>query len=110
VFVLKQKYAVKIPRRRLFQEGLRANLHEQETWRQSRADHLCPILLAGPFGLFSVMPYARPLSDAEYNTLENDYLNEGGLFAQKLKGDFKRENFGMLDGRRVRLDYERYQQ
>jgi hypothetical protein len=81
VFVLKQKYAVKIPRRRLFQEDLRANLHEQETWRQSRADHLCPIL-----------------------------LNEGGLFVQKLKGDFKRENFGMLDGRRVRLDYERYQQ
>lgn len=109
VFVYDQQYAVKIPRWHAVQEGLRANLHERWEWQQTHAEHLCPIILSGSFGLFLVMPYARPLTDQEYDALEEDYINEGAIqFGRKLSGDFKRENYGILDDRRVRIDYETY--
>jgi hypothetical protein len=53
------------------------------------------------------MPFARPLSDQEFldllmkdaETPSNPFLpNPGG-------GDFKQSNYGMLDGRIVKIDY-----
>jgi hypothetical protein len=53
------------------------------------------------------MPYARPLTDAEFEALELQYILEGfSPFGRVHHGDFKRENYGMLGDRPVKIDYE----
>jgi hypothetical protein len=117
IVILTKKYAFKLPRVRLLKswrkrslkwltEGLRANAREWRKWRDSRAEHLCPVLLALPFGLLVVMPRARSLNDGEVAILHNDYVAEGGAWSQPLRGDFKARNYGMLKGQRVKIDYE----
>jgi hypothetical protein len=88
-------------------EGFRANLKERDVWRQSRAAHLCPILLSDRLGFFVIMPHARALTDDEFESLSNEYIEEGARsFGRILSGDFKRENYGMLGEQRVKIDYE----
>ncbi len=53
------------------------------------------------------MPYARPLTDTEFDRLEMEYIMEGAkLFGRIYSGDFKRENYGALENRYVKIDYE----
>jgi hypothetical protein len=53
------------------------------------------------------MPYARPLTDDEFEKLEREYIEEGASpFGRIHTGDFKRENYGMLGDQCVKIDYE----
>ena len=115
---LTKRYAVKLVRLRLraawqsrswglLLEGFRANLKERHAWRQSHAEHLCPIVFSDRLGFLVIMPYARALTDDEFESLSNEYIEEGARsFGRVLSGDFKRENYGMLGEQRVKIDYE----
>ena len=62
------------------------------------------IFYSDRFGFVVVMPYARPLTDREFNQLEGEYILEGGLSLGRVhEGDFKRENYGMLGDRWVKI-------
>lgn len=54
------------------------------------------------------MPYARPLTDDEFAPIELEYIADGAsMFNRTHVGrDFKRENYGMLADRPVKIDYE----
>lgn len=115
---LTRRYAIKFPRIRFatfrdeiregtFLEGFRANQQERQRWLGSRDRRLCPVLWGDPLGFFLVMPLARPLTDAEFVELEWRYVNEGALAAplRFYHDDFKRANYGVVDGEIVRFDY-----
>jgi hypothetical protein len=118
VFLINQRYAVKIARLRLYDawyyrrwrellEGVKANKAERQRWKASQDVHLCPVLFSDILGVFVVMPYARPLTDKEFGDLELEYIIEGArAFGRVHHRDFKRENYGMLHDRTVRIDYE----
>jgi hypothetical protein len=118
VFLLSQKYALKIARPRLREawhykrcqevlEGIKANMSERKRWESSKDKRLCPILFCDYFGIVVVMPYARPLTDEEFHDLEYKYIMEGShAFGRVHHGDFKRENYGMLGNQIVKIDYE----
>jgi hypothetical protein len=54
------------------------------------------------------MPYARPLTDDEFAIIELEYIEDGvSMFNRTHVGrDFKRENYGMLADRPVKIDCE----
>lgn len=118
VILIGHRYAVKIARLRLRNawhyrrwretlEGLNANRHEREKWKASRDVRLCPILFSDTLGIIVVMPYARALTDEEFEKLEVEYIVERShIFGKAHHGDFKRENYGMLGDRVVKVDYE----
>lgn len=88
-------------------EGLNANRYEREKWKASRDACLCPILFSDVIGIIVVMPYACPLTEEEFEKLELEHIMKraGTLWGARY-GDFKRENYGMLDDRAVKVDYE----
>lgn len=52
------------------------------------------------------MPRAVPLTDQEFGTLEKRCILEGGFSRRPFyRGDFKRSNYGTLNGKIIRLDY-----
>jgi hypothetical protein len=54
------------------------------------------------------MPYARSLTDEEYNKLSFEYINpfnENPFLPAYYYQDFKRDNYGVYRGRIVRVDY-----
>lgn len=101
-------YAIKIPsfrghmygnmRGRIagFAHGILANQseymwHDYEDWR----GRIAPVLHSWLFGIIQVYPRCAPApEDAELFTLD------------PCPGDIKTDNFGLLDGRLVRVDYE----
>ncbi len=107
-------YAVKVPslrgvhpggpRGRLagVARGLLANIsehiwHDYEPWR----GHVAPVLHSWLFGLVQVYPRCQPLD------LDDDDAGRAQLpELDPDPGDLKVANFGLLDGRIVRLDYE----
>jgi len=86
--------------------GFRANLNESSIWVASPSDDLCPVLWTGLFGFLIVMPKVSPLTESESIRLADDYVSEGGAWSQRLSGDTKPKNYGILNGRRVGVDYE----
>ena len=86
--------------------GFRANLNESRIWAASPSDDLCPVLWTGLLGFLIVMPPVIPLTLSESARLFDDYIAEAGAWSPRLSGDPKPENYGTLDGRRVRVDYE----
>src|SRR5690349_14864457 len=81
---LTKRYAVKVARLRPYVawrsrswrsllEGFRANLKERHTWQRSHAGHLCPIWFSDWVGFLVIMPYARALTDDEFENLINEY-------------------------------------
>lgn len=100
------RYVVKIPRLGLFREGWEAN-REELARSASHDPGLCPIIATAFRARLIVMPYARPLTFAEFDDHSTrDALSLSTPFSKEQIGDFKRSNFGMLDGRVVRVDYE----
>ena len=54
------------------------------------------------------MPYARSLTDEEYKELKLEYINpfnENPTLPEYYYHDFKRQNYGVYQGRIVRIDY-----
>ena len=90
-------YAVKIPSLRNWRDflfGLLNNMNEA-AW-SSEPGH-CPVIVAGPGGLFNVMPRARPLSDGEFQEEEHRL--------PACRAERKADSFGWLRGELVALDY-----
>ena len=88
--------AFKIPRLtswRAFLNGLLANLTEAE-FARLHDPRLCPVLLALPLGLLVVMQRADPLPPSVALPRWDD-----------LPVERKRDSFGLLNGRRVAVDY-----
>ena len=100
--ILIGKYAFKIPRWQQFSEGMRSNRWEREMWTHWRLRFqwttLCPVLYSDPIGLLMVMTRARqPVPQERVDDLPDYYPN--------ITAETKHEDFGMLDGALVALDY-----
>jgi hypothetical protein len=100
-------HALKVPRLSALPDGRWANRTERETWMATPAPHLCPVICSNKWGWFVLMPFARPLSDQEFlaHTLQDAQTPSNPFLPDPAHGDFKRSNFGMLDGRIVKIDY-----
>jgi hypothetical protein len=111
------RYAVKVPSLRAYSGGMRTRLwslargylgnHSEAEWSgigQWEGQPLCPVLQSWLWGLVQVYPRCQPLpldKSGEYN-------GELGPLP-KLNpdpGDGKLSNYGVLDGRIVRVDYD----
>jgi len=98
--------ALKIPRLSNFSKGLRCNRWEGELYNEWRLKfgwrHLCPVIMAGPFGIFLIMTRAdQPVTERRIKkAIENeyDYHPEPNI-------EYKPENWGVIDGNLVCLDY-----
>lgn len=125
---LTQKYAIKLPRPdygwRLFVEGIRANLNEQEFYNIAKIPdnqlskalpHICPILWVSWGSWIIIMPRCEPLiiglvkfetrtGDIRHQLLSNS-ARECFLVMEKLVGDHKDDNYGIYNGKVVMLDY-----
>ena len=83
---------------RNFLYGLLNNLNEAES---SRKEGACPVLWRLPGGLLNVMPRADELTDQEFSALNVSlFCDRNGLVVE-----YKRDSFGMLDGKIVAVDY-----
>lgn len=86
-----------------------ANINERQTWRynsgayESGISHLlCPVLWASWGGWILVMQRAVPCTFLDEQGQEIDYSK---WIVVGLGGDDKPDNYGVLDGRTVKLDY-----
>jgi hypothetical protein len=54
------------------------------------------------------MSYARPLTDDEFAIIELEYITDAVSMFNRMhvSRNFKRENYGMLADRPVKIDYE----
>lgn len=97
--------AFKLPRPlswKHFLLGLIANMQEV-TFSAAKWPELCPVLWSIPGGFLVVMRRARPLTQDEFDAIEiPDWLEKGDYYVPM---EAKIENFGMLDGRVVAVDY-----
>lgn len=101
------KYALKFPsvkyRLRYFRKGMTANQIENLLWRRfskwgyTITSQLCPSLWCAPLGLLQVQLRADPLG-REPGPKEQVVL-------WKWSTDHKAENYGLLNGRVVCIDY-----
>lgn len=110
VFLIKTR-AYKIPNMRYsleyFFKGWMANIHEKKTWKvfnspeiedTSVKDRICPVLKSYLKGFIIVMPRCIPVRKEDFPD-ENPYIDIN------LWGDYKMDNYGMLNGKMVCLDY-----
>lgn len=111
--ILTPRYAIKLPSLRAHGDGLAGLLwslcrgilasQSEIEWHSYKDQEkvLCPVLWHGLGGMILVMPRCAPLpvdSEGEYDG-ELPVLNPN-------PGDNKPENYGLLDGRIVRTDYD----
>lgn len=103
--VLLGKYAFKLPRAyswKHFLLGLIANMQEVEFSRAGWPE-LCPVVFWLPGGLLVVMRRARSLTQQEFDAIEIPAWLEKDDYYVPMEP--KIENFGMLEGRIVAVDY-----
>lgn len=108
--LLTNRYAIKVPSLRhgwkYFLHGLLANYHEANLWACAKADGsavsgflsmLCPVVWASWGGWIVVMRRAEEISQQQWDATPwpDDFP----------VGDRKVDNFGLLDGRVVCVDY-----
>lgn len=82
---------------KMFLQGLLGNMQERE-W-SGFSPRLCPVKFALWGGFLNVMPYAQPLSDAEWATLDKVTFNQvrRGPDGTYLPVEHKRDSFGWLE-------------
>jgi hypothetical protein len=99
---------LKCPRWDNWREGVASNLRERRIWSRERLSLLCPVIMSSRHGWWLLMPRARSLTDNEWAELE------GQLYASVVTDDdpyfgipveLKRDNFGILQGQPVAVDY-----
>lgn len=103
--ILIGKWAVKLPAFHrgwaLTLRGLLANMQEASFTCLADEMRLCPVVFSLPGGWLSVQRRCEPLTDCQWSSIS-------GITDRSWHGmhcDFKRPNFGALDGRVVLLDY-----
>lgn len=111
VVFLYKNYAIKIPNYRYgwatFLQGLLANINESTTWKsntgvleQGRSHLLCPVLWCSWGGWILVM--------RKVDIVITDEMGKHIDFSRhyvEFPGDDKPDNYGILNGRLVKLDY-----
>ncbi len=102
IVLLVGPYAIKFPSPRygwvMFLRGLLSDMSETRQGKPAcRCYYLCPVLFSVPGGWMIVMRRAQPLPDGMWH--------EGLLPNPPRNLDDKAENFGLLDGTVVLLDY-----
>ena len=98
--------AIKLPRITRLIKGLRCNRWESEMWKVWRPifgwENLCPVIIAGPAGIFLLMRRAaQPVTFEEVkriNTEDYDYYPD-------INVEYKPENWGKVENKLVCLDY-----
>lgn len=119
--ILTRHYAIKIPSLRRygdgfagllwsFSRGVLANQSEAEWWRSSPPDNkhsLCPVLRSWLGGMINVYPRCMPYV-ATPEQAEAMFRREWRPILAEFPapGDNKPDNFGVLDGRVVRIDFD----
>lgn len=106
---LTKRYALKLPRASAINSGWRANRTETAKWKATHDKSLCRVI-CGAWGLFVLMPFARPLSNEEFDdfSMKDAQTKPSNPFVPNYGsdgGDFKQSNYGMLDGCIVKIDY-----
>lgn len=103
------RIAAKFPRGAL---GLRCNLFEAQIWAKhrhhsTRRPHLCPVLWCHPEGLVLIMPAVAPLPAGTYprTRLPEDWWDYMGPGDDEDPTEPKAEDWGILDGELVAIDY-----
>jgi hypothetical protein len=102
---LRDIYVFKIPNCSSYSQflhGILANLQEK-FFSAAKWTELCPVTIAGKSGLWLVMPYARPLTDDEWESFDYDTFVEQEHYVVPVEK--KRDSFGILYGKVVAVDY-----
>ena len=109
VLVIPPVFALKLP---LNEIGAKCNLFEANIYATScprRQSILCPVIWCSKTGSAMLMKYARPLTDLEYNTykckLQFPDWEYKGPHDQADPTESKRENWGIINGEVVAVDY-----
>lgn len=103
-------YAIKVPKPKIWRHfllGLLSNMNEKSQWDISlitgKSEYLCPVVWMCFGGWVLVMKRCEP-----YPSLKEDW----DLFKEKIikhlevhEGDDKPTNYGIFEGRLVKLDY-----
>lgn len=104
------RYAIKVPRLRYgwskLLYGLLSNMTEARFTCLADQFRLCPTVFSIPGGFLNVQRRCAPLSDEEWEQTRfnhDDVHGPGDWLGMAC--DFKRDNFGTLDGRIVLLDF-----
>lgn len=84
--------------------GILANLQERE-FSATGWPQLCPTCLSDPLGFGLVMHYARPLTDQEWAEFAGHYPRFVNQEDYRVPVEFKRNSFGIFQGRIVAIDY-----
>lgn len=97
VFVFKN-IAIKIP---LDTKGYLANINEIHNWYKYKQykEHLCPIIFYDLLGFIVVMKRVQPVYDLDKYDIS--FMH----YSIPVFNDIKRNNFGLLDGKLVKIDY-----
>lgn len=111
--ILTKNYAIKLPSLRAYGDGLAgvlwsicrgilANQSEAQWWRNSmQRQFLCPVLHSWLGGIINIYPRCQPY------TVEDDRQMKRPIpELMPQPGDDKSENYGLLYGRLVILDYD----
>lgn len=106
--ILTRHHAIKFPTLRYgwdkFLRGLLSNMSEARFSCLSEQFRLCPVIWSARGGFMNVMPRCEPLGDAQWERIAIDPAREPWEW-NGFQCDFKYDNFGVLDGRIVLLDY-----
>lgn len=107
--ILTKKYAIKFPNPsyslKHFLKGWIANMQEKESWKfynsihaeeQYIKDQLCPVLNSYFYTFFIIMPKVEEIKDDNFIGLDD---------LQYVCNDHKKENYGILNGKVVCIDY-----
>lgn len=111
--ILTKHYAIKLPKFgtwRSFVAGILSNMSEASTYRYNRAHHdiLCPIVFSAAGGLLVVMKRAEALHFTKWYQCTAEVLElTNQVNALGLCTDMNVENFAMLNGKPVCIDYAR---
>src|SRR5258706_2671275 len=105
--VVTKRYEIKLPRVRHPGCGMRSNRWERELWRRWRPafpawKHLCPVLLADPFGLVVVMQGALP---SDTPGIVDEAIEHDADCYPLPTVEFRAEEYGIASGQAVCFDY-----
>ena len=87
---------------RLFLQGLLGNMQERR-FAQTGWPELCPVLWADLIGVLVVMPRARSLTQAEFDSIDWDDFCQNDDYV--VPAERKLDSFGWLGDRLVAVDF-----
>lgn len=109
IVILTKRYAFKIPRITSWEGfllGCLANLNERKWQDAPKVFRLCPLLFSNRLGFLNVMPRCKRIRHTGFYRQELiSICLESTVAKEFYLSDAKPENYGMYNGRMVKLDY-----